>query len=50
LVDGRDVLVYGYPHAYDLDYEQGDALPGYTGDCGPTSVANLCRLADLPVT
>ncbi|WP_343724436.1 calcium-binding protein [Herbaspirillum huttiense] len=31
-IDGKDVLVYGNPKSYvDLDYAQGDAVPGYMG-------------------
>ena len=40
-VDGRAMLVYGYPTAYELDYRQGDAVPGYLGTCALVSIANL---------
>ncbi|MDR6393806.1 calcium-binding protein [Herbaspirillum seropedicae] len=50
IVNGRDMLVYGYPHYAELDYSQGDAVAGYTGTCGETSVVNLCLMAGLAVT
>jgi len=40
-VDGRAMLVYGYPTAYELDYRQGDAVVGYEGTCALVSIANL---------
>ncbi|MET3432095.1 Ca2+-binding RTX toxin-like protein [Herbaspirillum seropedicae] len=52
MVNGRDMLVYGYPHysELELDYSQGDAVAGYTGTCGETSVVNLCIMAGQAVT
>lgn len=50
LVDGRNVLVYGYPKAYELDYMQGDAIAGYKGTCALTSIANLATQANEAVT
>jgi YD repeat-containing protein len=41
VADGVDVLVYGYPKAFELDYMQGDAVPGYKATCALTSIANL---------
>jgi len=49
-IDGVDVLVYGAPKALELDYLQGDAVAGYEGTCGLTSVANLARQAGLDLT
>ena len=50
LVNGVDVLVYGYPGSYQLNYNQGNAVPGYEGTCGETSVANVTMLGDRPVS
>ncbi len=50
LIDGRAVLVYGYPKANELDYTQGDAIPEYQGTCALTSIANLLTQAKLPTT
>ncbi|MCO4856252.1 hypothetical protein MKD49_07120 [Herbaspirillum sp. WGmk3] len=50
-IDGKDVLVYGNPKSYqDLDYAQGDAVPGYQGTCTETSIANLLTIAGRDVT
>ncbi|WP_233149369.1 calcium-binding protein [Herbaspirillum camelliae] len=50
-IDGKDVLVYGNPKSYqDLDYCQGDAVPGYMGTCSETSIANLLMIAGRDVT
>jgi len=49
-IDGIDVLVYGSPKALELDYRQGDAVAGYEGTCGLTSVANLARQAGLDLS
>ncbi|QDD67167.1 calcium-binding protein [Herbaspirillum seropedicae] len=32
IVNGQDMLVYGYPHYAELDYSQGDAVAGYEGN------------------
>lgn len=50
LIDGRAVLVYGYPKANELDYLQGDAIPDYLGTCALTSIANLLTQARTPTT
>lgn len=50
LVDGQDVLVFGYPKRNELDYMQGDAVEGYQGTCGLTSIANLLTLTGQPTT
>ena len=50
LVDGRAVLVYGYPKANELDYMQGNAIPEYQGTCALTSIANLLVQAQTPTT
>ncbi len=50
LIDGRAVLVFGYPKANELDYMQGDAIPEYQGTCALTSIANLLTQARLPTT
>ncbi|NGZ05688.1 MAG: calcium-binding protein [Magnetococcales bacterium] len=47
-VDGVDVLVYGYPKAFELDYSQGDAVAGFKGTCGLTSLANLTTQVGSP--
>ena len=39
--DGVDILVYGYPKAFELDYMQGNAVAGYRGTCALTAIANL---------
>lgn len=44
-INGKAALVYGFPHNYDLDYSQGDEVPGYKGTCGETSVANICIMS-----
>ena len=33
IADGVDILVYGYPKAFELDYMQGNAVAGYKGTC-----------------
>lgn len=40
-VDGVNILVYGYPKAFELDYMQGNAIAGYKGTCALTAIANL---------
>ncbi|WP_443113122.1 C39 family peptidase [Herbaspirillum seropedicae] len=47
---GQDVVVYGNPRSYVLDYYQGDEVPGFTGTCGDTAVANVLRMAGQWVT
>lgn len=49
-INGKAVLVYGFPRNYDLDYSQGDEVPGYKGTCGETSVANICIMSGLQET
>jgi Ca2+-binding RTX toxin-like protein len=49
-INGKAALVYGFPHNYDLDYSQGDEVPGYKGTCGETSVANICIMSGLQET
>lgn len=41
LADGVNILVYGYPKAFELDYMQGNAVAGYQGTCALTAIANL---------
>lgn len=50
LVNGRAVLVYGFPKANELDYMQGDAIPEFKGTCALTSIANLLVQANTPTT
>ena len=50
LVDGKAVLVYGYPKRNELDYMQGDAVKNYEGTCALTSIANLLTQAGRPTT
>ena len=50
LVDGKAVLVYGYPKRNELDYMQGDAVENYAGTCALTSIANLLTQAGRPTT
>ncbi|WP_244940013.1 calcium-binding protein [Herbaspirillum seropedicae] len=50
VVNGVNVLIYGYPGSYQLDYDQGNAVPGFEGTCGETSVANVTMLGDQPVS
>ncbi|MDO9437983.1 calcium-binding protein [Hydrogenophaga sp.] len=50
LVDGKDVLVYGYPKRNELDYMQGDAVASYAGTCALTSIANLLTQSGNPTT
>ncbi|MBP1313738.1 calcium-binding protein [Herbaspirillum sp. 1130] len=41
-IDGKDVLVYGNPKSYvDLDYAQGNAVPGYMGSFADARQDNL---------
>ncbi|MFJ3055011.1 calcium-binding protein [Herbaspirillum sp. NPDC087042] len=49
-INGTQMLTYGSPHYFDLDYSQGDEVPGYKGTCGETSVANIGIMAGLPLT
>jgi Ca2+-binding RTX toxin-like protein len=49
-VDGEDVLVYGFPKRYELDYLQGDAIENYKGTCGLTSIANIITQTGTPTT
>ena len=46
MADGVNILVYGYPKAYELDYMQGNAVAGYKGTCALTSIANLATQAN----
>lgn len=46
IADGVNILVYGYPKAYELDYMQGNAVVGYKGTCALTSIANLATQAN----
>jgi len=41
IADGVNILVYGYPKAFELDYMQGNAVAGYKGTCALTAIANL---------
>ena len=43
IIDGNDVLVYGYPKLYSLDYSEGSNpdQPQYLGDCGIAAVSNV---------
>ncbi|MGC4241115.1 MAG: calcium-binding protein, partial [Herbaspirillum sp.] len=50
VINGVNVLVYGMPKSYQLDYAQGDAVPGFLGTCGETVVANMSVLAGRPLT
>lgn len=50
IADGVDILVYGYPKAFELDYMQGNVTTGYKGTCALTSIANLATQAKLAVT
>ncbi len=49
-INGVQMLTYGSPHYYRLDYIQGDEVDGYQGTCGETSVANVCVIAGLKVS
>ncbi len=50
LVDGQQVLVYGYPKRNELDYMQGDAVQNYLGTCALTSIANLITQTGRPTS
>ena len=50
MVDGKPVLVSGYPKRNDLDYMQGDAVDNYLGTCALTSIANLLTQTGRPTT
>lgn len=50
LVDGVDVLVYGYPKKNELDYIQGNAVQDFQGTCALTAIANLLTQADRPTS
>ncbi|WP_276321798.1 calcium-binding protein [Herbaspirillum huttiense] len=49
-MDGKPVLVYGAPHDYHLDYDQGGDIAGYDGTCGEASIANLLTIAGQSVS
>ncbi|PZM78830.1 MAG: hypothetical protein DKT66_23305 [Candidatus Melainabacteria bacterium] len=50
VIDGIDVLVYGYPKRYELDYSQGDAVPDFLGTCALTAISNVITQAAGSVT
>jgi Ca2+-binding RTX toxin-like protein len=50
VINGAKVLVYGMPKSYQLDYQQGDAVEGYLGTCGETSVANITIMGGRPAS
>jgi Ca2+-binding RTX toxin-like protein len=50
IADGTNILVYGYPKAFELDYMQGNAVAGYKGTCALTSIANLATQANQALT
>ena len=50
IADGVDILVYGYPKAFELDYMQGNAIAGYRGTCALTAIANLGTQASQPLS
>nr|WP_284502689.1 MULTISPECIES: calcium-binding protein [unclassified Caballeronia] len=50
IADGVNILVYGYPKAFELDYMQGNAVAGYKGTCALTSIANLATQANQSLT
>jgi len=50
LIDGQEVLVFGYPKKNELDYMQGDKNTEYLGTCALTSIANLLIQAGKDVT
>ncbi len=50
VADGVDILVYGYPKAYELDYMQGNANPAFRGTCALTSIANVATQAQMPLS
>jgi Ca2+-binding RTX toxin-like protein len=50
IADGVNILVYGYPKAFELDYMQGNAVAGYKGTCALTSIANLATQAKQSVS
>ncbi|MDR9836437.1 calcium-binding protein [Herbaspirillum huttiense] len=49
-MDGQPVLIYGAPHRYNLDYDQGGDLAGFDGTCGETSIANVLNMAGQSVS
>ena len=50
IADGVNILVYGYPKAFELDYMQGNAVAGYKGTCALTAIANLGTQASQPLS
>ena len=50
VVKGVKVLVYGLPRSYQLDYDQGNGVSGFSGTCGETSVANVTLMAGQPAS
>ncbi|MET3431463.1 hypothetical protein ABIC71_000941 [Herbaspirillum seropedicae] len=50
VVNGVNVLVYGMPRSYQLDYDQGGEVEGYWGTCGETSVANVTLMGGHAVS
>ncbi|WP_199102593.1 calcium-binding protein [Aquitalea sp. ASV11] len=49
-INGTSMLVYGYPRAHELDYTQGDAIPGYKGTCAMACVVNIAAQANRTLT
>ena len=49
-INGITMLAYGYPRAHELDYTQGDAIPGYKGTCAMACVVNLAAQANRTLT
>ena len=50
IIDGQDVLVYGFSNRFQLDYFQGDGIEGYLGTCALTSIANLLVQSGMDIT
>lgn len=49
-IDGQDVLVYGAPKQYQLDYYQGDKNTFYQGDCTLATISNIITLSGGNIT
>ena len=50
LVDGREVIVFGYPKRNELDYMQGDAVDRFKGTCALTAISNVLIQSGANVT
>lgn len=50
VIDGKDVVVYGAPNRWELDYRQGDQDTNHQGTCGLVAVTNFLTQLGKNVT